>query len=187
MSGFVQAYNKYGNTNELYTNLLSKPVTSNGKYYAGLERRRKEEWALFHEGYYANTGKYYSEMNKSASAIVEKAKQCHDYLRVNGYRYAQVGVNIPIKGSGRTIDCSSYVSWVLYEAGFTEFAGDQKTSSWFAQNPMNWEKVSRNNLQAGDIMVFTGHVQIYAGDGKYFNCGGNDSIRVKHHQQKELV
>lgn len=178
MSGFVKAYTQYGNTEELYTNLLNKPVTSNGKYLAGLETRRKAEWNLFNSGYYINTNSYYSPASANSSLIVQKAKECHDYLRLNGYKYVQAGVNIPISSSVKTIDCSSYVSWVLYEAGFKEFAGYQKTSSYFLKNPMNWEKItSIDKLQPGDILVYTGHVQIYAGDGKYYNCGGDKSIQ----------
>jgi len=177
MSGFVQAYNQYGNTEQLYANLLNKPVTSKGQYMPGLEKRRKAEWDLFNRGYYINTGSYYSPVSANSSLIVQKAKECHDYLRINGYRYAQAGVNIPISPNVKTIDCSSFVSWVLYEAGFSQFAGYQKTSSYFAKNPMNWEKIAKENLQAGDILVYTGHVQIYAGDGKYYNCGGDKSIQ----------
>lgn len=180
LKGFVQAYNQYGNTEALYENLLSGPTTSNGKVAPGLVRRRQEEWQLFHSGYYANTNSYYTELSSGeyASIIVEKAKWCHDYLRNNKYKYKQAGISVPITSAVQTVDCSSYVSWVLYEAGFTEFAGHQKTSSYFLRNPMNWEKVSKENLQAGDILVYSGHVQIYAGDGQYYNCGGNKSIET---------
>lgn len=179
MKGFVEAYKKYGDTDELYTNCLNKPVTSNGKIANGLVKRRKAEWDLFHTGYYANTNTYYAPNNggNSADIILQKAKECHDYLRNNGYKYAQIGISIPITGQGRTIDCSSYVSWVLYEAGFTQFKGHQHTSGVFATNPYNWEKIyKKEDLQPGDIIVYSGHVEIYAGDGKYFNCGGKDSI-----------
>lgn len=181
MKGFVQAYTQYGDTDPLYTNCLSKPVTSNGKYLAGLEKRRKAEWDLFHTGYYINTGSYYSVGSLASGNIVDNAKKCHDFLRTNGFTYAQAGQNIPVTSSSKkTIDCSSYVSWVLYESGFSQFAGYQKTSSYFASNPMNWEKVTKGNLQPGDIMVFTGqgHVQIYAGNGTYYNCGSNNSIKT---------
>ena len=179
LKGFVQSYNQYGNTEELYENLLNSPTTSNGKVAPGLVRRRKEEWNLFHTGYYANTNSYYTELSgKYANAILEKAKQCHDYLRTNNYKYKQAGISVPITSAVKTVDCSSFVSWVLYEAGFTEFSGYQKTSSYFRKNPMNWQKVSKENLQAGDILVYTGHVEIYAGDGNYYNCGGNKSIEA---------
>lgn len=179
LNGFEKAYKQYGNTEQLYTNLLNKPTTSNGKVAQGLVKRRKEEWALFNKGYYANTNSYYTELSgKYANTILEKAKQCHDYLRNNKYKYAQAGISVPITSAVKTVDCSSFVSWVLYETGFTEFKGYQKTSSYFKKNPMNWQKISKENLQAGDILVYTDHVQIYAGDEKYYNCGGNDSIQT---------
>ncbi len=181
MKGFVTAYKQYGNTQALYDNFLKNPVTSKGKYMPGLKTRREAEWRLFHEGYYANTNSYGNQTssNPNAGLILQKAKECHDYVRTNNFIYEQAGVNIPINSSSRkTIDCSSFVSWVLYESGYSQFAGDQKNSSYFASNPMNWQKISRDNLQAGDIMVFSGHVQIYAGGNQYYNCGGNSSIRT---------
>lgn len=62
---FVESYNKYWKgesdllegkepnfNHPLYTNYMSVPVTSNGEYMAGLERRRKSEWRLFQTGNY---------------------------------------------------------------------------------------------------------------------------------------
>lgn len=184
MKGFVEAYKRYGVTEELYNNLLNKPTTSGGKYAAGLARRRKAEWDLFCNGYGGSTipgdgtgnGSSEGKGGQYASTILQNAKKCHDYLRKNGYKYFQKSISIPITNSGKTIDCSSYVSWVLYESGFTQFKGPQHTSATFAKNPYNWEKISKENLQAGDILVYSGHVEIYAGNGKYYNCGGPKSI-----------
>lgn len=50
--GFVTNYNKYGNTQALYDNYMNAPVMSNGQYSAGLVKRRKAEWDLFHSGIY---------------------------------------------------------------------------------------------------------------------------------------
>lgn len=55
MSGFVEAYKKYGNTQALYDNYMSKPtLASNGEYSSGLAKRRQAEWNLFHTGVYPN-------------------------------------------------------------------------------------------------------------------------------------
>ena len=191
---FVEAYNSYWNqatddeykvtandgmyNHALYQNYMKMPNTSGGSYMAGLENRRKSEWLLFKTGYYDRIDKWCS--NTSGGTVVEKAIECHAFLRENGYTYAQAGVNIPITGSGRTIDCSSYVSWVLYEAGFTEFEGYQKTSGVFTSNPWGWQEVSVSEAQPGDIVTYSGHVEIVAGDAgdrfRVYNCGGNSSI-----------
>ena len=185
IKGFVDAYKKYGNTDALYDNYLCKPTTSNGKQAAGLVKRRKAEWDLFCNGYGGNgssqdgVGSGTSQGGQYASIILQKAKECHDYVKNNGYTYEQIGLSIPItNNSVKKIDCSSYVSWVLYEAGFTQFKGHQHTSGSFAKNPYSWEKISRENLQAGDIMVYRKHVQIYAGNRKYYSCGSTDSIKI---------
>ena len=44
----------------LYTQYMSKPVTSDGTYMAGLERRRKSEWTLFQTGYYDVLDKWHT-------------------------------------------------------------------------------------------------------------------------------
>ena len=50
-------------------------------------------------------------------------------------------------------------------------------------NPYGWEEISKENVQPGDILVYSGHVEIYAGTDNYgntlvYNCGGNDSINA---------
>lgn len=52
ISNFYSNYEKYGVTQALYDNYMSKPVMSNGNYYKGLEIRRQREWKLFYEGLY---------------------------------------------------------------------------------------------------------------------------------------
>lgn len=52
VGGFPEKYKLYGNTDDLYTNYMSTPVTGGGKYYEGLAKRRNAEWNLFHNGIY---------------------------------------------------------------------------------------------------------------------------------------
>ncbi len=114
--------------------------------------------------------------------IVESARIVHQYVRTNGYTYEQVGVKVP-NTSGRTIDCSSYVTWVLVEAGIPGFTSGmmQYTSATFAQNPQGWQTVSVEQAAPGDIVVYSGHVEIIAENSsgnkfRVYNCGGNSSI-----------
>lgn len=49
INNFPSMYLNYGDTDALYDNYMSKPVTGQGVgYLSGLERRRKAEWQLFH-------------------------------------------------------------------------------------------------------------------------------------------
>jgi len=85
--------------------------------------------------------------------------------------------------------CSTFVSWSLYEAGYTEqgrgpIHSSSTLSTWCGDN--GFERVnSYSDLQPGDIVFMTsnssnggiGHTQIYAGDGQWFNAGSTDAIR----------
>ena len=135
-------------------------------------------------------------------SFLEIARKCHAYVRENMFTYA--GNSIPItENSSRVIDCSSYVSWALYEYGYTELGGGQLSCSgatlvpWCNNNLQTvWSGFTHNvteisNIQPGDICVFgyssqqggatTTHTQIFAGydsDGKaiWYNCGNDNSI-----------
>ena len=57
----------------------------------------------------------------------------------------------------------------------------QWSSSSFMSNPYGWEEISKESVQPGDILVYSGHVEIYAGTTDtgmtlVYNCGGSDSI-----------
>ena len=55
ISGFVDAYKKYGNTEDLYNNWFYKgEYTADGDYSSALAKRRLQEWNLFHYGTYPN-------------------------------------------------------------------------------------------------------------------------------------
>lgn len=132
-------------------------------------------------------------------SFLQIAEQCHEYLRVNNYYYSSsanksankyvndndsTGSSIPkpAKGEGNYIDCSAYVCWVLYEYGYKEFAGWQKTCPYFIENKSQLEKKGwkyKNATQAvaGDIIVRRSHMEIYAGNGRYLNAGTTEAIR----------
>lgn len=146
-----------------------------------VELRIKLAKTVFGDKAFKSSGGFDSE------DIIENAISCHEFLRTNGYTYAMAGIEVP-DGilNGKTIDCSSYVSWVLYCTGYEQFKGHQKTSFVFYENPWGWEEVSVQDAVPGDILVYqfsstSGHVEIVAAnpEGDYFtvySCGSNGAI-----------
>ncbi len=110
--------------------------------------------------------------------FVAIAKKCHDYVRENRFSYGG-GNSIPIDESGgKTIDCSSFVSWVCYEYGYKDFKGGQQSTDTLlgVARSHGWTIKDGSEAVAGDILLRTGHTEIYAGNGKSYNCGSDESI-----------
>ena len=118
-----------------------------------------------------------SDGTVNGGTVVQNAVKIHKQVRTSGKYSYNNGSNKPVPVNPPYIDCSSYVSWVMFESGFKDFKGGQKTSSTFASNPWGWEVVSKNNAKAGDILVYSGHVEIYTGKGNLvYNMGSNNAI-----------
>ena len=183
----------------LYTNYMYAPNTAKGSGFSqGLENRRKAEWLLFKTGYYDRIDEYYEE--GSGGNIVEAAATVHDYISSNGYYYS-LGGDLPGNISGvkntRAICCATFVSWTLYESGYDwmeecpniNYCGEllpflESKGGTKIMNP------TMDKLQAGDIVFYGGggsaHTDIYVGDGLWYNCGSNDSVRRKDAYAKGL-
>ncbi len=52
ISGFTEAYKKYGDTQALYDNYFGQYVHVKGEVWPGLVKRRQKEWELFHNHVY---------------------------------------------------------------------------------------------------------------------------------------
>lgn len=179
----------------LYTQLMAAPITSNGQVAYGLVRRRKSEWILFKTGYYGYetnmTDKWCSlsgdgdflEVARSVWAIV-----CEQQPQYSMASSKPVPPGDPIG----IIDCSHYVTWVLYELGYTEFEGMQEsTYTLISKNwseKYGWEEIPigdgdiSDELQPGDILVRNGHtciiVDTSGGTIMAYDCGiGNGDGR----------
>ena len=102
---------------------------------------------------------------KSGGAVIDKAAECMKKIQDWGFVYSQaVSRELPVTQDRGGIDCSIYVSWVMYELGLQEKC---YTSATYRSNPQGWQKITdKDNLQPGDILVYIGHVEIYAGPGK---------------------
>ena len=140
--------------------------------------------------------------------IVLNAQRIHNYIRENRYAYSCTH-NVsngysnsctcnstshfgkPLNANTvqeyydiRCIDCSAFVSWVLFESGID--IGRQSSHFFYNQSyerytQYNWTKITDwNDLQPGDVLVRRGHVGIYEGDGYTLEAGSTGSIRAEH-------
>ena len=126
-------------------------------------------------------------------SLIETATACWEYIVNKGY-YTYAGASIPITG-GTTVDCSSYVSWVLYEYGYEDFKGGQHCTQDFYNTNWNeaygWQEIAvgpgedcSSQLQPGDLFVRddgsnNGHIQFILSiepDGTVmtYDCGDSD-------------
>lgn len=208
-SEFVNTYKTYWNSkkddkygkkdsvdynHKLYTNLLSKPITSKLEVLNGLINRRKSEWLLFQTGYFDRGVNGYCSTDSVESgtigAILSKAKEIHECLEKNK---ASWSVDIlptyeEIRNS-KYVCCANYVSAVLIDAGCidkSEYTPGAATLESVLARKNSFKKISNySDLKAGDIVFMTrenstsgtGHVQIFAGNSKWYNTGSTGTIQ----------
>ena len=139
-------------------------------------------------------------------AFSSLAKDLKTYIANNNFYYQQCTYSDfsrtnPKNISSKKIDCSTYVSWVIYEYGvrnnISAYKDNFKTSknsgqllSFFKNNPSYFQNlgklsnISTSSLKAGDIIVKDGHAEIFASydstrsSYKYrcYNCGSDSSV-----------
>ena len=117
-------------------------------------------------------------------------------MEQNGYTYCVYGGNgyEECKGGGHGLNttfeqskngyhhtcCATYVSWVLQKAGYLSESEHSNSASGL-QSIMKKKgfKVINNqaDLQPGDVLCYSSHVEIYAGDNKVYNAGSGRAIR----------
>lgn len=158
--------------------------------------RQYAAWIMFDEGRYLDRSGNEIAVSNSATqeshSFLDVAKERHDYIRTNNYSYVN-GTTIPADASrSKGIDCSAYVSDVIYWYGYYNgyqkyvdtFKGHQHVSSWFMSKSnvesMGWKQLPISQVQAGDLIVKSGHIEIYAGDGKCYNAGSTEAIRREY-------
>lgn len=205
IGNFTTVYAQYGNTEQLRENLVVngwQPFVTGYKGSSYELKRASANWRTFHEGVYTDQSgsvidpsQFVGDFeNLGNGSFLEIAKQCHDYLREYQYWYPSsaniraggyvsdgdpVKHRIPTIGeaeSERYVDCSAYVSWVLTLYGYEGLwsSGD------LLSNPFGFEVVPVSQAQPGDILVRSGHTEIYMGDGKSYNCGWTGAIRAEY-------
>jgi len=207
---FIDSYNAYWNkesddkfeeknnnadfSHNLYTEYMSKPVTSNGNYMLGLERRRKSEWILFQTGYYSNLGKWHStriDILQAADEVHQKQLSWTYYSKGSDLYWNDIEKSL--NNPNKVTCCATYVSCVIYKAGyFTEAQMNQFSNYNYCPSLYNdltkagWQVIkSYNELEPGDIVFMNyndgeeiyDHVQIYAGDNTWYNAGSTEAIQ----------
>lgn len=196
IGNFAEMYKKYGDTEELKNNVRANGAR-NAYYFIEVKpggdnakKRGAANWKAFHEGIYTTqSGKTLDPDSYSANGdFLGVAKKVWTTVCTSGKYTRYGGSSIPVNGPN--IDCSSFVSWCLYEYGYKEFGGWQKTSQIFYTTNWNskygWTEISigsgqnpSNQLQPGDIFVRHGngthHVTVVAEikDGRLYSydCG----------------
>lgn len=134
----------------------------------------------------------------SAQGILEGAEKVHTIYEQNGwYYYTDLGqlrwndINYSTNNPSKATCCATFVGSALYVGGvFTESQLNQhnyNSASGISNlcQSYGWTKITNyGDLAAGDIVVMTsggssgiGHVQIYAGNGTWYNAGSTDAIR----------
>lgn len=80
------------------------------------------------------------------------------------------------------IDCSGFVSWCLQEVGI--FKKGQLTSSGnidsvttLANYYTSGRKASYSEYNPGTILIYSGHVSIYAGNGVFYDAGSTNCMK----------
>lgn len=141
-----------------------------------------------------NAERYNQHFNGQNGDILSIAASLWQQI-VNG-NYSYKGTSVPPNDS--TIDCSSFVSWVLYEFGYDDFQGYQHITQQFVntnwQETYGWQEIAvaanedvTSKLQPGDILVRDtgnndGHMNIIASveaDGTVmaYDCGSANNWR----------
>ena len=144
----------------------------------------------------ANEQEIFTYEAGAGGSILEVADELHQ--QQTGWSYSVGGdlywndIEKSINNPNRVTCCATYVSSVLYVAGYFS-ESEINSCNYNSSNELydflknaGWNEIkSYDDLEPGDI-VFTdtdtpatsiGHVQIYAGDGLWYNAGNDNSIK----------
>ena len=200
IGNFADAYTKCGNNETLREEFK----TANGaKPFSRGTNRKEANWNLFNTGVYI--GRDGTEIK---CGIVDIAANIHQYMEQNHYTYCvyfdpdnsceeclnsnecYLAKTFEKSKTSKKTCCATYVSWVLQETGY--LTEDEHSNSApglrdYLLNQKNWIKITNvSDLQPGDVICYTGHIEIYAGDSKVYNAGSGSAIRGNSPQEKNV-
>lgn len=189
---FVDSYNSYWNketddyfkqqnpnanfAHKLYTQYMSKPVTSENQYSLGLERRRKSEWTLFQTGYYDVLNAWHAGGGDLVAACEELTRELISRGARYSLDYGLISGDIERCCEEAThLCCATYVAMALHNSGLLSaeqinaynyhWTGSGGIPSMLAA--AGWTQVDPSEAQPGDIVNHnTVHVLVYAGNGQ---------------------
>ncbi len=142
----------------------------------------------------------------SGGIILQIADEIHKYMENEEYSYCvygsngseecsssdRHGLNITFEASKTGYHhscCATYVSWVLQETGYIADSEHTDSATALMNLLMNkgWSKISSiSELEPGDVLYYSGHIEIYAGDGKVYNAGSGNAIRNSSPANKNI-
>lgn len=187
---YVKYNNTYGYINSKYlSDRITSTATTNSNNLPTFTRNTSTLLQIIKncKAYYANHNFYYSIANGVRSIPADKS------TNYSGKYY---------------VDCSSFVTWVLYEyasannnMAMKNYFSYQRNSTTFASigasggnayltvvsKKTNTSSVNLSLAQPGDILVSNGHVEFFNSysnpNGNYvnikvYNCGSNSSIKT---------
>lgn len=132
--------------------------------------------------------------SEKVEAILQAAEKIHNYMIDNEFYYPHpLAGPFDIRyndGKSKRTCCATYVSWVLQEVDLIE---DDEHRDWtggvegiLVKRPAEWKFIkvtSFSEMQPGDVGCYHDgnpneftHVNIYAGDNKFWDAGGNTNI-----------
>ncbi len=132
-----------------------------------------------------------NQAQTSENILVQAAKDIFDYVDADGgYDYSQANRASSFEASktNKFYDCSSYVSWCLQLVGiFNEGQLISSDSIKSAEQLVDYyHSGTPSTLEPGMILIYSGHVNIYAGNGMYYDGGEHHGIKYKPYNRSVL-
>lgn len=131
-----------------------------------------------------NTADNQTQPVTSDNPLVLAAKDIYDYVAQDGgYHYSQPQRASTFEASktNKYYDCSSYVSWCLQLVGI--FSEGELTNSrdinTISKLADYYHSGAPATLETGMIIIYQGHVNIYVGNGMYYDGGEDGGIKYK--------